>query len=383
MELEFSAEQDELRDGVRAVLERECPMTAVRTLVEKRWRDGDADADADELWHRMVELGWPALTIPEAAGGLGLGAVELAVVVEELGRVVAPGPYLPTVAQFVPAVREAGDAEQQARFLGAVATDGSTGTLAIAEASGSFEPASVEAVAEASGDGFTLRGTKQFVFEPLVADEIVVVARLPGTSGDDGVGAFVVPRESVTVATLPSVDVSRVVGTVELREVHVGADRVLGDPGPAVAAALRRASDEAVTALAVESVGTCQSIFDITLEYAKQREQFGVPIGSFQATKHKFADMLLLLERARATGYFAALTIAEDDDRRSLATSMSKAAAADAAEKICKEGIQVHGGIGYTWEHDMHLYVRRAKASSLLFGTAATHRARVADLMGI
>jgi alkylation response protein AidB-like acyl-CoA dehydrogenase len=383
MELEFSAEQDELRDGVRAVLERECPMTAVRTLVEKRWRDGDADADADELWHRMVELGWPALTIPEAAGGLGLGAVELAVVVEELGRVVAPGPYLPTVAQFVPAVREAGDAEQQARFLGAVATDGSTGTLAIAEASGSFEPASVEAVAEASGDGFTLRGTKQFVFEPLVADEIVVVARLPGTSGDDGVGAFVVPRESVTVATLPSVDVSRVVGTVELREVHVGADRVLGDPGPAVAAALRRASDEAVTALAVESVGTCQSIFDITLEYAKQREQFGVPIGSFQATKHKFADMLLLLERARATGYFAALTIAEDDDRRSLATSMSKAAAADAAEKIGKEGIQVHGGIGYTWEHDMHLYVRRAKASSLLFGTAATHRARVADLIGI
>jgi alkylation response protein AidB-like acyl-CoA dehydrogenase len=331
----------------------------------------------------MVELGWPALTIPEAAGGLGLGAVELAVVVEELGRVVAPGPYLPTVAQFVPAVREAGDAEQQARFLGAVATDGSTGTLAIAEASGSFEPAGVEAVAEASGDGFTLRGTKQFVFEPLVADEIVVVARLPGTSGDDGVGAFVVPRESVTVATLPSVDVSRVVGTVELREVHVGADRVLGEPGPAVAAALRRASDEAVTALAVESVGTCQSIFDITLEYAKQREQFGVPIGSFQATKHKFADMLLLLERARATGYFAALTIAEDDDRRSLATSMSKAAAADAAEKICKEGIQVHGGIGYTWEHDMHLYVRRAKASSLLFGTAATHRARVADLIGI
>jgi alkylation response protein AidB-like acyl-CoA dehydrogenase len=381
VELEFSTEQDELRDGVRAVLERECPMTAVRTLVEKRWRDGDADAD--ELWSRMVELGWPALTVPEAAGGLGLGAVELAVVVEELGRVVAPGPYLPTVAQFVPAVREAGDAEQQARFLGAVATDGYTGTLAIAEASGSFEPASVEAVAEPSGDGFTLRGTKHFVFEPLVAQEIVVVARLPGTSGDDGVGAFVVPRDSVTVATLPSVDVSRVVGRVDLRDVHVGADRVLGEPGPAIAAALRRASDEAVTALAVEMVGTCQTIFDVTLEYAKQREQFGVPIGSFQATKHKFADMLLLLERARATGYFAALTIAEDDDRRSLATSMAKAAAADAAEKIAKEGIQVLGGIGYTWEHDMHLYVRRAKASSLLFGTAATHRARVADLIGI
>jgi alkylation response protein AidB-like acyl-CoA dehydrogenase len=380
MELEFSAEQDELRDGVRTVLERECPMSSVRSLVEKRWRGGDAEAD--QLWSRMVELGWPALTVPEAAGGLGLGAVELAVVVEELGRVVAPGPYLPTVSQFVPAVREAGDAEQQARFLGPVA-EGSTGTLAIAEASGSFDPERVESVAEPSGDGFTLRGTKHFVFEPAVADEIVVVARVPGTSGDDGVGAFVVPRDAVSVDTTASLDVSRVVGTVDLRDVHVDTDRVLGEPGPAVAAALRRANDEAVTALAVELVGTCQSIFDVTLDYAKQREQFGVPIGSFQAIKHKFADMLLLLERARATGYFAALTIAEDDDRRRLATSMAKAAAGDAAQKIAKEGIQVHGGIGYTWEHDMHLYVRRAKASSLLFGTAASHRARVADLIGI
>ena len=381
MELEFSAEQDELRDGVRAVLERECPMSAVRALVEKRWRDGDADAD--ELWNRMVELGWPALTVPETAGGLGLGAVELAVVVEELGRVVAPGPYLPTVTQFVPAVREAGNAEQQARFLGPVADGASTGTLAIAEESGRFAPAAVEAVAEPTGGGFTLRGAKHFVFEPLVADELVVAARLPGTSGDQGVGAFVVPGDAVSVTPLPSVDMSRVVGTVELRGLRVGADRMLGEPGPEVAAALRRAGDEATAALAIELVGTCQTMFDVTLEYAKQREQFGVPIGSFQATKHKFADMLLLLERARATAYFAALTIAEDDDRRSLATSMAKAAAADAATKIGKEGIQVHGGIGFTWEHDMHLYVRRAKSSSLLFGTAATHRARVADLIGI
>jgi alkylation response protein AidB-like acyl-CoA dehydrogenase len=178
-------------------------------------------------------------------------------------------------------------------------------------------------------------------------------------------------------------DLSRVVGTVELRDVRVGADRMLGEPGPALAAALQRAIEEAVAALAIELVGTCQSIFDVTLEYAKQREQFGVPIGSFQAIKHKFADMVILLERARATGYFAALTIAEDDDRRSLATSMAKAAAGDAADRIAKEGIQVHGGIGYTWEHDMHLYVRRAKSSSLLFGTAREHRARVADLIGV
>ncbi|MBV8949680.1 MAG: acyl-CoA dehydrogenase, partial [Actinobacteria bacterium] len=154
-------------------------------------------------------------------------------------------------------------------------------------------------------------------------------------------------------------------------------------PGPDVAAALRRACEESVTALALELVGTCQSIFDITLDYAKQREQFGVPIGSFQATKHKFADMLILLERARATGYFAALTIAEDDPRRTLAASMAKVAAADAAHRLAKEGIQIHGGIGYTWEHDIQLYVRRAQASSMLFGTGAAHRARVADLIGL
>jgi alkylation response protein AidB-like acyl-CoA dehydrogenase len=381
VELEFTSEQEELRDGVRALLERECPMGLVRTLVEKRWAGGDENAD--DLWRQMVELGWPALTVPEDAGGLGLGAVELAVVTEELGRVVAPGPYLPTVAQYVPAVREAGDAEQRARFLGAVAEGTATGTLAIAETTASFDPARVTTVAEATADGYVLRGKKEYVFEPLVADELVVVARVPGTTGDDGVGAFVVPRDAVGVTTLQSIDVTRVVGTVELRDVHVPAGRVLGEPGPATAVALRRALEEAVAAASVELVGTCQTIFDVTLDYAKQREQFGVPIGSFQATKHKFADMLILLERARATGYFAALTIAEDDERRSLAASMAKAAAGDATDRIAKEGIQVHGGIGYTWEHDMHLYVRRAKASAALFGTAPEHRARVADLIGL
>jgi alkylation response protein AidB-like acyl-CoA dehydrogenase len=146
---------------------------------------------------------------------------------------------------------------------------------------------------------------------------------------------------------------------------------------------VRRAVEEASAALAVELVGTCQTIFDVTLEYAKQREQFGVPIGSFQAIKHKFADMLVALERARATAYFAALTIAEDDERRAVAVSTAKAAAGECARLLAKEGIQIHGGIGYTWEHDMHLYVRRARSSALLFGTAADHRARIATLLGL
>ena len=382
MELEFSPEQEQLREGVHAVLERECPISLVRALVEKRWTGGDAEPE--ELWAHMVELGWPALTVPEAAGGLGMGAVELAVVAEELGRVIGPGPYLPTASQFVPAVRELGDAAQRSRFLGAVASGDVTGTLALAESTGSFDPADVAVVAEPTSDGaYILSGSKHYVFEPAVARELVVVARVPGTTGDAGVGAFVVPRDAVSVNVLPSVDLSRTVGSVELRDVRVQPDRVLAEPGADLTAALRRVVEEAVTALAVELVGTCQTMFDVTLEYAKQREQFGVPIGSFQATKHKFADMLILLERARATGYFAALTIAEDDERRALATSMAKAAAGDAVTKIAKEGIQIHGGIGYTWEHDVQLYVRRARSSDLLFGTAAAHRARVADLIGV
>ena len=376
MHLEFTAEQDELRDGVRTVLAGECPMSLVREVVEK-------GTTADALWGSMVELGWPALTVTEDAGGLGMGPVELAVVLEELGRVVAPGPFVPTVSQFAPVVAEAGSPEQRERFLGAIAAGELTGTLALGEASGSIDPASVTATAEPDRAGFVLHGTKPMVVEAAAADEIVVVARRPGSEGDEGVGAFVVPRADAGVTGVDALDLTRPLARLSLNGVRVDADRVLGKPGPSTAAAIRRAVELAVTALAIETVGTAQAIFDVTLAYAKEREQFGVPIGSFQAIKHKFADMLIALERARATSYFAALTIAEDDDRRALAASMAKAAAGDCAALLAKEGIQIHGGIGYTWEHDMHLYVRRVKSNAILLGNAAQHRARVADLIGL
>jgi alkylation response protein AidB-like acyl-CoA dehydrogenase len=374
--LEFTTEQVELRDGVRAMLARECPMSLVREVVEK-------GTTPDALWSQMVELGWPALTVPEPAGGLGLGTVELAVVVEELGRVLAPGPFVPTVTQFAPVVAEAGSPEQQECFLGGIATGELTGTLALVEESGSVDARHVTTTATPDGDGFVLEGAKETVVEASTADEIAVIARTPGTRGDDGVGAFVVSRADVRLDPVDALDATRPLARVALDGVRIGADRALGDPGPATAASVRRAVEVAATALAVETVGAAQAIFDITLAYAKQREQFGAPIGSFQAIKHKFADMLVALERARATSYFAALTIAEDDGRRALATSTAKAAAADCAALLAKEGIQIHGGIGYTWEHDMHLYVRRVKSSSLLFGNAAQHRARVADLIGL
>ena len=376
MELEFTPEQDELRTGVRALLDRECPMSLVRAVVE----DGVV---ADALWKHMVDLGWPALTVPESDGGLGLGPVELAVVVEELGRAVAPGPFVPTVCQFAPAIREAGEAAVRERFLAAVAEGSLTGALAVAEPGRPADPAAVRATATPDGGAWTLAGTKTAVLGGDRADEIVVLAREPDTTGADGVLAFVVPRSALGVTPIRSLDASRGLVSLELEGARVDDDRRLGEPGPETAARLGRAVEEATAALATEIVGTCQTIFDVTLEYAKQREQFGVPIGSFQAIKHKFADMLIALERARATAYFAALCQAEDDPRRTIATSTAKAAAGDCQRRLAKEGIQIHGGIGYTWEHDMHLFVRRVKTDAQLLGTTREHRARIATLLGL
>ncbi|HEV7524238.1 MAG TPA: acyl-CoA dehydrogenase family protein [Acidimicrobiia bacterium] len=376
MELEFTADQDELRDSIRAVLTRESPVALARRVVD----DGVLP---DALWTTLTGLGWPALTVPETDGGIGLGMIEAGILAEEIGRVIAPGPLLATVAQFVPAVREAGTAEQRARFLGAVAEGRCSGAIAVAEHHGSFDPATVTATVVFDGNHAVLSGEKRFVVEGDAVDELVVVAREPGTSGDDGVHAVVVPVESARTRRVNALDASRRFAHVDLDGVRVERARVLGDTKSSSAPALRRAIEEATVATALEIVGTAQTIFDVTLEYAKQREQFGVPIGSFQAIKHKFADMIVMLERARATGYFAALTIAEDDPRRTTATSVAKVAAGDCQRMLGKEGIQIHGGIGYTWEHDMHLYVKRAKSLEPMFGSSRTHRAHIADLLGV
>jgi alkylation response protein AidB-like acyl-CoA dehydrogenase len=374
MELEFTAQQEELRDGVRAMLARECPMSLIRAVVE----DG---ASADALWKQMCELGWPALTISEAEGGLGLGTVELAVVVEELGRVLAPGPFVPTVGLFVPVVREVGTPEQHHRFLAPLAEGARTGALALGEGRGGIDLGTITATATSGADGWRIAGTKTGVLGADVADELVVVARLVGAPDAGAIAAFAVPTDATQVTPVAVMDATRGMATVVLDDVVVEQDRLLGEPGGHTERGLERALDEALVVLALEAVGTCQTIFDVTLEYAKQREQFGVPIGSFQAIKHKLADMLVALERARATGYFAALTIAEDDDRRTAAAATAKIAASQCQRLLAKEGIQIHGGIGYTWEHDMHLFVRRVKTDAQLLGTESEQRSRLARML--
>jgi alkylation response protein AidB-like acyl-CoA dehydrogenase len=370
MDFEISEEQEELRSSVRGVLTRECPVSLVRERVEK-------GAEPDQPWKSAAELGWCGIALPESVGGLGLGFAELALVLEEHGRALAPGPFLPTLTQFAPLLCEAGDAEAQQRWLPDVAAGRRTGTLAVAQAAGLSFTGDDALRARRDGAGWVLEGARHHVMEGDCVDEIAVAARV---DAGDGVGLFLVPRAAAKTRRGKALDASRALVTVELDGVHVEAERVLGEPG-ANAGALGRTLEQATVGLAAEMVGTCQAIFDRTLQYAQQREQFGRPIGSFQAVQHKLVDGFAALEKARATVYFAAMTLAEDDPRRRLAASMAKVAAGDAQRKLAREGIQIHGGIGYTWEQDLQLFVKRAKSGEALFGTSAQHRARIAELL--
>jgi alkylation response protein AidB-like acyl-CoA dehydrogenase len=391
MDLELSEDESDLRDNVRAVLAGVCPPAVVRAVYEGK-------GNGTTTWAKMVELGWPALAIPEEHGGLGMGFVEVAIVAEELGRAVAPGPFLATVTQYAPAVRalgglgalgDAGPAPALViDLLGRVAAGESTGTVALAE-SGRWEPSAVAAVATETADGWALHGTKDAVLDGAEADEVLVVARAEsatGSSGPDGLGAFVVPRSALAAAarTRLVIDPTLPLADLVLDGVVVPPDRVLAAPGTAgVAEALDRAGQEAAIALAASTVGACRAIFEQTVEYAKVREQYGRPIGSFQALKHRMADMYLAVERATALCYYAALTVAEEDPRRAEAASMAKAAAGECQQLVVEDGLQLHGGIGMTWEHDLHFLLKRAKAGDALYGNARHHRARLARMLGL
>jgi alkylation response protein AidB-like acyl-CoA dehydrogenase len=370
VDLEFTTEQLELRDAARSVLASACPPAVVRAVY-------DGGEHPAELTRQLVALDWAGLAIAEEHGGLGLGFLELGLVVEELGRVVAPTPLLATLTQLAPLLQESGHTDLLPRLA-----DGScTGTLALAER-GDWRPASVATTARPTGDGWVLHGTKTHVLDGATAEEVAVIARAEDTSGREGLGAFLVPGASVERITGVVMDPTLPLATVALDGVQIGRDRVLLEPGaPGAAVAIERALQHATTAMALSTVATCRAIFEVTLQYAKDREQFGRPIGSFQALKHRLADMYLAVERASALAYFAALTIAEDDDRRAVATAMAKAGAGDCQRLLAGDGLQLHGGIGFTWENDLHFLLKRAKTGDFLFGTAAAHRADLAHLL--
>ena len=367
MDLEFTSDQDELRASVRSFLDKECSLAVVRGVVE-------SGEPPTALWASMVALDWPALAIPEDDGGIGLTFVETAVVVEELGRSVAPGPLHTTIGQFAPMVREAGTPDQRRRFLTDVASGATTGALALADYPTGWSLDDVTMQAERTEGGWALDGTKHGVMAGHGVDELAVVARV-----GEQLGVFVVPSADAGLATVDSLDASRPIATASLGRVLVPDDRALGAPGsPQTTAAVRKALEEATAALALETVGACDALFQMVLAYVKDRKQFGVPVGSFQAMKHKMSNMFLAVERARSLCYFAVAAIAEDTQERSLAVAMAKAASDDCQHLVCRESLQSFGGIGFTWEHDGHLFMKRATADGALLGGAALHSLTVA-----
>ena len=360
MDLELNDEQRALQETVRGIVAKECSPMFVRSVID----DG---VDPSRWWATMVELYWPAVAIAEDAGGLGQTWNELAILLEELGRAVDPSPYLATTTQFTPIVRNCGDAEQRHRWLGGVADGAVTGALALGE----------QAVrASAVGDGWQLDGTVPDVVDGGCADEIALVA-----TADDGPGVFVVNRTAaggaLRVETIPAFDHTAHIAHVTLAGVVVGKRRRLA--GHDVAGGMGRSVEEATLGWSITTVGACQRVLDLVLDHVKQRHQFGVPIGSFQAVKHKAVDMYVAIQRARVLAHHAALTIVEDDPQRSVAVSMAKAAAGDCQEVVFQHGIQLFGGMGFTWENDLQIALRRAKLGAVMFGSTSEHRRRVAQ----
>ena len=376
MDFELTEDQQHLRDAARSVLQKECPPSLVRSAYE-----GTAVEASSGLWKKMVDLDWAALAVPESVGGLGYGFVELGLLCEELGRVVAPSPFLSTVTQFIPMVLEAGTEEQQKSLLGPVTSSGATGSLAVAEPQHGWDVRRLGPVARKTPGGWALVGRKTFVFDGQSADTVVVVA---AAAAGEAPGVFALPRSSAKVFTYDLIDPSQPLADLEFDGVDVPAEGVLIEPGdPRGATAFRRAFEQSVAALTLGMAGTCRAIFDTTLQYTKDREQFGKPIGSFQAIKHRLVDMLISLERATSLAYFAALTVAEDDPRRSIAVSMAKTAAGDCQRLLAQDGLQLHGGVGYMWEQDLHFHLKRAKSADLLLGSGIEHRAAVARALGL
>ena len=362
MDFELTDDQRELQRIVREVLESEAPTSLARGVTE-------GSDSADGLWETLTGLDWPALCLPEAVGGLGHGWVELAILLEEMGGHVVPGPFAATLAHFAPAVLHAGTVEQQERFLAPVAAGvtGATGTLALDEGAGTWDPGQVRATAVPDGDSLVLSGTKCFVVDGTTAAEVAVVVRMDGH-----LRIVVVPGEVASAREVDPIDATTRHATLELEGVRVGADRLLA--GSESEEVVVRALQEATVGVAASTLGACQRILDLCLDHARERQQFGVPIGSFQAVKHKLADMYCQIERARALVYFAALVFDANDDRRAIATSMAKAASGECQRRCVRDGLQLFGGIGYTWEHELHLFLRRATVGELHFGSSSRHR---------
>ena len=371
MNFAFNEDQDELRRMVNRFLAEKSPETAVRDVM------ATADGYDAAVWSQMAEqLGLQALIIPEEFGGAGFTYVELIVVLEEMGAALLCAPYFSTVALGANALLTSGDDAAKAAHLPGIASGETIATLAITEPSGKWDLDSIELPATKSGDGWVLNGTKRFVIDGHIANLILVAART-----DAGLSLFAVEGDAsgLTRTSLSTMDQTRKQAELVFADTPA---TLIGTDGSA-AAGLTKTLQLAAVALAAEQVGGAQRCLENAVAYAKERIQFGRPIGSFQAIKHKCADILLEVESAKSAAYYAGWAAAEDNDELPIVASLAKSYCSDAYFHAAGENIQIHGGIGFTWEHHAHLYFKRAKSSELLLGDPAYHREILATQLGI
>jgi alkylation response protein AidB-like acyl-CoA dehydrogenase len=376
MDFAFTDEQDELRGTVAEVLADLSPESEVRRLMAT-----DEGYDR-KVWRQFADIGLLGLAVPEELGGAGCGLVEVGVVCEEAGRALLCAPYLSTVVLATTTLLLAGDDAAARDHLPAIAAGERIATLALTEGSGRWDAAGVTVTATPSGGGWTLSGTKTFVPDGHIADLLIVVARTGGEPGTAaGLSLFLVDPAAAGVrrAMLPTLDQTRRLARVDL---DGAPGELLGTAG-AGWGVVERVLDVAAVALAAEQVGGAARVLDMAVGYAKVREQFGRPIGSFQAIKHTCADMLLEVESGRSAAYYALWAAAAGSAELPVVASVAKAYCSDAFYHCAARNIQVHGGIGFTWEHPAHLYLKRAKASQTMFGDPTYHRELLARRTGM
>ncbi|HXH23201.1 MAG TPA: acyl-CoA dehydrogenase family protein [Dehalococcoidia bacterium] len=375
MDLGLSEEQEMLRNVARDFLEKECPEQHVRDMEE------DEKGYSPELWKKMAEQGWQGLIIPEAYGGAGFGFMDLIILIEEFGRALVPGPFIPTTVAAI-ALLEAGNEEQKKQWLPRIASGEQIWTLAFTEPSARFDAEGVQLTARKEGNEYVLNGTKLFVRDSHVADNMVVVARTGG-SGEDGISLFVVDAKAPGVThTLLRTIASDKQTEIKFENVRVPAANLLGEEGKAWPV-FKKIANKATVIECAYLVGLAQQDFEITINYAKERVQFGRPIGSFQAIQHKAADMVTDVDGSRYIMYKAAWAVAEDEPDADEQVHMAKAWISEASRRVVAHGQQIHGGIGFTKDYKIQLYFRRQKAAELAWGDADFHRELVAQGMGI
>jgi alkylation response protein AidB-like acyl-CoA dehydrogenase len=365
MKFNFSDEQEEFRSVLRRFLEDKSPVSEVRRVMET-----DEGCDP-EVWRQLTrELGLTAIHIPETYGGQGFGIGELAIAVEEMGRALLCAPYFASTVMAATTILKSGREDQKQLLLPEIASGETVATLAVAEEDGVWDGTSVAVTATKSGSKYVLDGTKRFVLDGCTAGLIVVLAR-----STNGLSFFTVKADTdgLERKLLKSMDPTRKLAQLTFNTVEA---ELLGEEGNA-AGPLRETLDISAICLANEMVGGAERLRETAVEYANMRVQFGRAIGSFQSLKHKAADMLLDVELAKSAVYYAAAAADEDDEETSALASLAKSAAADAYMQTAIHTVQIHGGIGFTWDNDTHLWFKRAKSSEVFLGSSAYHRERL------